>query len=151
MNPPQTKPAKKLTYREKALAGLLPRKERKPVSAMPRKRLRQVAKSNAGRMAEYHEWKNAVMHGLSRCERCHERCQPLEPHHPYGRGRANLFRIVAICSACHEAIHALPNISMILGWLQPEIRGKQPPTTRVIPWKTIYEKAGLISNPTPPC
>ena len=132
MNPPQTKPAKKLTYREKALAGLLPRKERKPVSTKPRKRLRQVAKSNAGRVAEYGRLRLEYLAMRRACEVPECRNCPTEIHHKARRGKFLLRQDtwMAVCRQCHERIEANPAWSMENGFLL-----------------TVAQKRGLTSNP----
>lgn len=132
MNPPQTKPAKKLTYREKALAGLLPRKERKLVSTKPRKRLRQVAKSTAGRMAEYGRLRIEYLAAHPVCEMPGCSSRELEIHHKARRGEF-LLRVdtwMAVCRECHTMIEESPAWATAQGFLL-----------------TVAQKRGLISNP----
>lgn len=59
----------------------------------------------------------------------------LEPHHPYGRGGENLFKVVLLCSSHHHWVHAYPDRAYELGWLQPEYRGTIRPPDFPVPWK----------------
>ena len=59
----------------------------------------------------------------------------LEPHHPYGRGGENLFKVVLLCSSHHHWVHAYPDQAFTLGWLTPEYRGTIRPPNFPVPWK----------------
>lgn len=134
----QQKPAHKPSYTERAKAGLLPPKQRQPVSKKPRKAMRKVAKKNTARDTEYKDWLKIVMHGISRCERCKEhRSGSLQPHHPSGRKGEHLFEVVAVCDECHTWIHEYPNFSFAAGWLTPAYRGYQPIPNHPQPFKYL--------------
>lgn len=96
------------------------------VTKKPRQSLRKVGKKLQPKRARYVAWIAEAMKSVDRCGKCGSAHSGLEPHHPYGRSNDNLFKVVAICHACHEWIHANPNEAMDSGWLQPEIRGLKP-------------------------
>ncbi len=118
--PPQVKPPKSRTYRERKLAG--------GVKEKPRSKLRKVAKGNEARDREYREWVKIAMHGRARCQRCKRHvssCGNLQPHHPSGRG-PHLFEVVEVCTRCHTWIHDHPTTAYDAGWLTPAYRGYTP-------------------------
>lgn len=112
----QTKPPRRMTYKDKARAGLLERK--------PRKTLPKVSHRNASRMSRYRAWIKIAMYGLHRCNKCRVPGKALEPHHPYGRSGENLFKVVEVCTDCHADIHRFPNLAYSQGWIQPELKGR---------------------------
>lgn len=105
----------------------------KPGLAKPRPRLAKASGRQAERLARYNnmllEWK-----GRWACAKCGHK-KGLEPHHPFGRGRENLFRVVLLCRLCHAACHEFPDLAYELGWLQPEYRGTIRPPNFPVPWK----------------
>ena len=129
--PPQTKPAKRLNYKERYKAGLVAKK--------PQQRVRAVSKKLAPQLARYREWIKTAMHGSARCEKCNRHCpSSLQAHHPYGRSGDNLFKVIPLCAECHEWVHTYPSKAMLLGWLQPEIWGlksdpHRPPPFNLLP------------------
>lgn len=96
-------------------------------------RLATASDKQAERLARYNEmllnWQ-----GKWACAKCGHKAG-LEPHHPFGRGRENLFRVVLLCHACHEGCHAQPDLAYRLGWLTPEYRAVIRPPDFPTPWK----------------
>lgn len=106
---------------------------RTPFRAKPGARLAQASDKQAERLARYNEmllnWQ-----GRWGCSKCGAKAG-LEPHHPFGRGRENLFRVVLLCHLCHACTHEFPDLAYELGWLQPEYRGVIRPPNFPVPWK----------------
>lgn len=113
----------------------------KPKPGKPRARLAGASAKQADRLARYHAmvdgWK-----GPKCCAKCGHK-KGLEPHHPFGRGRENLFKVVLLCRLCHACTHEFPDLAYSLGWLQPEYRGVCRPDGFPVPWKPTQ----LISLP----
>ena len=130
MIPPyQSKPAKTPTYRERKLAG--------EVKEKPRKRLRKVAKSNAARDREYREWIKKEMAGRCVCRKCLRTFDSIQPHHPFGRGGDNLFKVIPLCALCHAWVHDNSCAAYDTGWLQPEYRGYAPNPNHLQPFTLL--------------
>jgi len=106
---------------------------RTPLRPKPSARLAQVSGKQAARLARYHAMVDGWQ-GRRVCAKCGHRAG-LEPHHPWGRGRENLFRVVLLCRLCHAACHEFPDLAFELGWLQPEYRGVIRPPNFPVPWK----------------
>jgi hypothetical protein len=121
MSEPQVKPARRLNYRERFLAGQIERK--------PRKRLNAVAKKHVAKRKQYVEWIKIAMYGVARCDKCKAHvstCGSLEPHHPSGRHGVHLFEVTPVCRLCHAYIHQHPDTAFAEGWLTPSYRGTLP-------------------------
>lgn len=105
----------------------------KPGPAKPRPRLAHASAKQTERLARYHgmveRWQ-----GPRCCAKCGHK-KGLEPHHPFGRGKDNLFRVVLLCHCCHAWTHEFPDLAYSLGWLQPEYRGVRRPEGFPVPWK----------------
>ena len=126
----QSKPAKRLTYKERAKAGL--------VSPKKRAKLPKVAARKVGDQKRYIDWIRIAMHGIARCERCKKHigtCGQLEPHHVHGRQGANLFVVVPLCSPCHDGIHAAPSKAYQEGWLTHLYRKVKEDPLLPKPWE----------------
>jgi hypothetical protein len=111
---PQTKPVPRMTYQQKARAGMLTKK--------PRQALRKVAKGNAARMRKYKRWIREALFGTTCAFTGCGRFTWIEPHHPFGREGENLFKVIPMCHEHHEWIHAHSNDAYSLGWIQPELK-----------------------------
>jgi hypothetical protein len=102
----------------------------------------------SGKQAERLERYGAMINGWQGrrvCAKCGHKAG-LEHHHPYGRGRENLFRVVLLCYACHRGCHTQADLAYSLGWLQPEYRGFIRSPNFPTPWKSDQ----LITDiPTP--
>jgi hypothetical protein len=96
-------------------------------------RLAPASAKQADRLARYHAMVDGWQ-GRRVCAKCGAKAG-LEPHHPWGRGRENLFRVILLCHTCHEGCHASPDVAYRLGWLQPEYRGVIRPPNFPVPWK----------------
>lgn len=153
---PQSKPAKTLTYREKVMAGLVKPKPRSavmrrsgPVSTKPRKKIKPVSARNSARMERYRIWVRWALRIIRaiKCARCGAKRPPdgtHDPHHPCGRAKNNIFKVIPLCRACHDWVHEHPNDAMLEGWLQPEYRGlghnpKHPQPYRLLPGAAIFD------------
>ena len=95
-------------------------------------RLAPASARQAERLARYNEmllnWQ-----GRRVCSKCGHKAG-LEPHHPFGRGRENLFRVVLLCHLCHACTHEFPDLAFELGWLQCSYRGIPEKPNHPIPW-----------------
>ncbi len=100
---------------------------------MKRSPLRNTSAKQKARLERYHAMLQSWP-GKRVCSKCGHTVG-LEPHHPWGRGRENLFRVVLLCHACHEGCHAQPDQAYAFGWLQPEYRGVIHPPDFPTPWK----------------
>jgi hypothetical protein len=107
----------------------------KPKPGKPRPRLAQASAKQAERLARYHAMVDGWQ-GPKCCAKCGHK-QGLEPHHPFGRGRDNLFKVVLLCLLCHAWVHEMPDMAYGMGWLQPEYRGLMP-RPHPIPWKPSH-------------
>lgn len=109
---------------------------RTPLRAKPGARLAHASGKQAERLARYKAMLDGWQ-GVRRCAICgtHADFAKLEPHHPFGRGGDNLFRVILICSSHHYWIHAYPDRAYELGYLQPEYRGVIRPPDFPTPWK----------------
>jgi len=96
-------------------------------------RLAPASVKQAERLARYNEmllnWQGRWV-----CAKCGHGTG-LEPHHPFGRGRENLFRVVLLCHLCHACTHEFPDLAYELGWLTPEYKGKIRPPDFPVPWQ----------------
>lgn len=110
----------------------------KPGPAKPRPRLAHASAKQAERLARYHAMVDAWQ-GPRCCAFCglHQNFTVLEPHHPFGRGGNNLFKVVLLCSGHHRWVHSYPDNAFAQGWLQPEYRGLTP-RPHPIPWKPSH-------------
>ena len=114
----QNKPTPRLTYAQKVRAG--------EVKVKPRKAVRKVSRTHEQRWNRCRGWIKIAMHGLARCERCKKhKAGDLQPHHTHGRSGDNLFKVIPLCSTCHQWTHDHPDTAYALGWLQPEYRAVQ--------------------------
>jgi len=100
---------------------------------MKRSPLKRSSDKQAARLARMHAMVDGWQ-GRRVCAKCGHGAG-LEPHHPWGRGRENLFRVVLLCRLCHAACHEFPDLAFELGWLQPEYRGVIRPPNFPVPWK----------------
>lgn len=105
----------------------------KPKPGKPRPRLAQASAKQAERLARYHAMVDGWQ-GPRCCAKCGHK-KGLEPHHPFGRGGDNLFRVVLLCRLCHAWVHEFPHSAYFLGWLQPEYRNVIRPDKFPTPWK----------------
>ena len=68
---------------------------------------------------------------LFRCARCSTRCDHLDWHHPFKRGKGKMLWkmlcVIPLCRACHDWVHANENQAREDGWLV-----KPKPTS---PWE----------------
>jgi hypothetical protein len=121
-----------------------PLKRKTPLKAKPGARLAPASTKQADRLARYNEmllnWQ-----GKWACAKCGHKTG-LEPHHPWGRGRENLFRVILLCHTCHEGCHAQPDLAFELGWLQCSYRGIPEKPNHPIPW----HPASLITDTQTP-
>lgn len=113
----------------------------KPGPAKPRARLAPASAKQAGRLARYKAML-AAWQGRRVCAKCGHR-KDLEPHHPFGRGGENLFKVVLLCRLCHACAHEFPDLAYSQGWLQPEYRSMPRPEGFPVPWRA----EDLISCP----
>lgn len=113
----------------------------KPGPAKPRPKLAYASAKQAERLARYHAMVDGWQ-GPRCCAKCGHK-KGLEPHHPFGRGKDNLFRVVLLCHLCHAWTHEFPDLAYSMGWLQPEYRGIRRPEGFPVPWKPTQ----LISLP----
>jgi hypothetical protein len=162
---PQRKPEKRLTYKQKAQAGLIAKKPRKAMTrtspsnaekdhpsrgypewmrkrketalTKPRTPIRSESKRRAKSNAAYREWIAKALPLETHCQKCKRMGVALDPHHPSGRGRQHLFEVVAVCRACHTHIHEYPRQAMEEGWLQPPIRGLKPDPGHPRPYRLL--------------
>lgn len=103
--------------------------------AKPRARLAHASDKQAERLARYKAML-AAWAGPTVCAKC-LRKPGVEPHHPFGRGKENLFKVVLLCSCCHDGVHAFADIAFEAGWLQREYRGL-PAGPHPTPWKAEH-------------
>ena len=108
-------------------------KRKTPLKPKPGARLAPASTKQAARLARYHAMLDGWQ-GRRVCAKCGHKAG-LEPHHPYGRGRENLFRVVLLCHLCHACTHEFPDLAYELGWLQPEYRAFIRPPDFPTPWK----------------
>jgi predicted amidophosphoribosyltransferase len=101
MNAPQTKPAKRQTYREKVLAGIVSRK--------PRQRIKPVSAKRTRENAEYTKLRREFLAAHPICLVCKR--QASEIHHACGRQGKRLLDVEffrPLCAPCHRKVHDNP-------------------------------------------
>lgn len=123
----QQKPAHKLNYAERAKAGLLPPKQRQPVSKKPRQRIKPKSDRRKKDDVEYEKLKREFFRAHPQCEvmGCRERADDV--HHMARRGQFFL-RVdtwLSTCRMCHTRIECNPEWAKAAGYLlTPEQRRK---------------------------
>lgn len=99
--PPQTKPAKRQTYRERVLSG--------DVSRKPRQRIKPVSTRRKAENAEYTKLRREFLAAHPACLVC--KGQASEIHHACGRQGKRLLDVEffrQLCSSCHRRVHENP-------------------------------------------
>lgn len=118
----------------------------KPGPPKPRARLAPASAKQAARLEAYRAMvAEARQAGRDACAKCPAKKQT-DFHHPWGRGKDNLFRGIFLCRPCHDAIHASPNEALSLGWLQPAYRGQDQASRD---WPRPWEAGALIERSKP--
>lgn len=109
---------------------------RTPLRPKPGARLAPASGKQAARLVRYKTMLDGWQ-GRRVCAFCgtHAHFAKLEPHHPFGRGGDNLFRVVLLCSGHHHWVHEHSDRAYELGWLTPEYKGKIRPPDFPVPWK----------------
>jgi hypothetical protein len=98
---PQAKPAKRQTYREKVLAGIVSRK--------PRQRIKPVSTRRKAENAEYTKLRREFLVAHPTCLVC--KGQATEIHHACGRQGKRLLDVEffrQLCAPCHRRVHDNP-------------------------------------------
>jgi 5-methylcytosine-specific restriction endonuclease McrA len=101
ISPPQAKPAKRQTYRERVLSGNVSRK--------PRQRIKPVSAKRARENAEYTKLRREFLAANPACLVC--KGQATEIHHACGRQGKRLLDVEffrPLCSGCHRRVHDNP-------------------------------------------
>lgn len=95
---PQIKPPRKLTYREKVLAGLIS------------SRINPMSKKKKEWNDKYIKQKNED-NEIQKCPKCNVTGfkAAMEPHHPKGRADENILFYWWMHGECHSWIHEHPN------------------------------------------
>lgn len=106
---------------------------------LKRTSIRRASDKQRGRLAIYRIMLAAARQEVAPCEKCRVIFPwgHLEPHHPFGRGGENLFKVVMVCKPCHSGIHAHANDAFAAGWLQPEYRHRPHDPSHPRPWKNL--------------
>jgi hypothetical protein len=146
IEPFQSKPAPRLTYKEKVKAGLVKSKPwsqgatTMTTTGLKRTgKLQPVSKAKRKVNREYHSWIAFMFAIQMSCSRCRvlSTFSKMDPHHPYGRHGDNLFKVIPMCRTCHTWTHEHPNSAYDLGYLQPEYRGLKPDPDHPKPFTLI--------------
>ena len=101
ISPPQAKPAKRQTYRERVLSGNVSRK--------PRQRIKPVSAKRTRENAEYTKLRREFLAAHPACLVC--KGQANEIHHACGRQGKRLLNVEffrPLCSGCHRRVHDNP-------------------------------------------
>lgn len=135
--PPKLKPTLKPPAKPPMKRSPLKRKT--PLKSKPGARLAHASTKQAARLTRYHNMVDSWPHRRT-CAFCGigSNFAKLEPHHPYGRGSDNLYRVILLCSSHHQWVHEHPSRAYALGWLQPEYRGVSRPPDFPTPWHPDY-------------
>lgn len=112
-----------------------PRTFKRSTKPIKRTRLKPQSKKQSERMKRYLKMLKDLRNFKDRCSFCRLRGDNMDPHHPYGRARQNLFLVIRLHRHCHDYIHQNPNEAYRLGWLQPPIRGLAHDPRHPTPWK----------------
>ena len=112
----QHKPAKRLTYREKAQAGLIERKTRKP---MDRSSKLKPASKKREKWLEKYRAKKASDVETQTCPVCGIAGMKgaMDAHHTHGRGGESILRYIYVHRECHDWIHGHPKQAREKGFL----------------------------------
>lgn len=106
----QAKPAKRLTYAEKAKAGLVAKKKRTRIKPRSAKKSEWEAKYFAQVESDARQ---------QECFSCHAygTKDSFDRHHTHGRSKENILIYKYCCRDCHNWIHENPNQARKLGLL----------------------------------
>lgn len=107
----QHKPSKRLTYKEKVLAGQVS-------GGMKKTKLRHASKKKQKSLSAYAA-KKASDDEIQICEVCRIEGTKytLDCHHTHGRSGENMLKYVYVCRECHNWIHGNPNEAKKQGYL----------------------------------